>query len=297
MPKLTELKDRSPRWAKDVANVTTRRYALATAGRRPVPDFLVIGVKRGGTTSMFNYLTMHPGILGLFPQSRARKSSDYFFKHQSDGLRWYRSHFHTAGHRDRLRRRLGYAPVAGEVSPYYLWDPRIAGAAHAVNPDLKAVALLRDPVERAWSHYQERVANGVEPLSFRDALAAEEGRLAGEMEKMRADPLYYSEAHDWYSYRSRGVYQPQLENWRSVFADDRLLVVRSEDMYADVQGTFDEISAFLGVPAHRLPTTKTFGAGRRSTMPEAERSELTEFYRGPNAELESYLGRPLGWSA
>lgn len=296
MPSMVELKDRSPRWAKDSANALTRRYALATVGRRTLPDFLVIGTKRGGTTSLFNYLQMHPGVLGLFPQSRGRKSSDYFFKHKTNGADWYRSHFHTRAYRTRLESRLGYPPVAGEVSPYYLWDPRIARMAHDLNPSLKAVALLRDPVERAWSHYQERTANGVEPLAFEDALAAEDDRLHGELDRMAADPAYYSEAHDWYSYRSRGVYLPQLRNWTAVFPAEQLLVLRSEDMYADVQGVFDRICDFLGLPGHRLPTTRTFGAGRRSTMPEGARAELTAFYRPHNAALEAHLGRPLDWS-
>ncbi len=295
---MIELKERSPRWAKDAANNLTRTYALATVSQRTLPDFLVIGTKRGGTTSLFNYLMMHPSVLlGLFPQSRAKKSSDYFFKQMHQGDTWYRSHFHTKAYRALKARRLGYAPVAGEASPYYMWDPRIAASAHRVNPALKAVALVRDPVERAWSHYQERTANGVEPLSFEDALAAEDERTAGELDRMAADASYYSTAHDWYTYRSRGIYLHQLQNWRSVFGEDQLLVLRSEDMYGDVQGVFDQISTFLGIPAVPLPTTRTFGAGRRSTMPEGARAQLETFYAPHNAALEEYLGRSLGWSS
>ncbi len=292
-----DIKDRSPRWAKDTSNLVTRRYALATVSRRTRPDFLVIGTKRGGTTSLFNYLMMHEGILGLFPQSRGRKSSDYFFKNITKGETWYRSHFHTQGYRDRLASKLGYEPVAGEASPYYMWDPRVAAAAYRVNPDLKAVALLRDPVERAWSHYQERVANGVEPLSFMDALDAEGARTDGEVKRMAADPSYYSEPHDWYTYRARGVYLPQLQNWRSVFPRDQLLVLRSEDLYADVQGTFDTIGSFLGVPPVALPTTRTFGAGKRDPMPEQARRVLEDYYREHNGRLVDYLDRELGWSS
>ncbi len=297
MSTMMQLKERSPRWVKDAANATTRRYALATVSQRTLPDFLVIGTKRGGTTSMFNYLMLHPGVLGLFPQSRHRKSSDYFFKNQHENDAWYRSHFHTKAFRALKARQLGYAPVAGEASPYYMWDPRIAAKAYAVNPRLKAIALLRDPVERAWSHYQERTANGVEPLSFEDALSAEDDRVAGELERMSADTTYYSTPHDWYTYRSRGIYLPQVQNWRSVFPDDQLLVLRSEDMYADVQGVCDRISDFLGIPPSPLPTTRTFGAGRRSTMPEGARAQLQEFFAPHNAALEEYLGRPLGWSS
>jgi len=213
---LGKWKDRSPRWVKDAANLSTRGYALATSRDRPPPDFLVIGTKRGGTTSMFNYLIMHPGMLGLFPQSRGKKSTDYFFKEPQRDARWYRSHFHSETYRKRLQKQLGYRALGGEASPYYLWDPRIVHHVRRVAPEVKAVALLRDPVERAWSHYQERVENDVEPLTFEDALAAEADRTAGELERMLEDPTYYSEAHDWYTYRARGEYLNQLQNWASV---------------------------------------------------------------------------------
>lgn len=295
MTSFISIKDRSPRWARDAAIIATRGFGRATARTRRVPDFLVIGTKRGGTTSLFNYLMMHPGVLGLYPRPRLQKSTDYFFKRFDRGEQWYRSNFHTQAFRDRLAGRLGYEPRSGEASPYYVWDPRVAQRAYDVNPDIKAVMLVRNPVERAFSHWQERVHNGVEPLTFEQALDAEEARTAGELERMRADPLYYSEAHDWYTYRSRGIYLPQLEHWTSVFPAEQLLVICSEDMYADVQGTFDRVSAFLGLPPHRLPTTKTFNASQRLPMPEAAREELTEFYAPHIRALSDHLGRPLIW--
>ena len=296
IPRPSQVKDRAPRWVLDVANTTTRAYGLASTPFRPQPDFLVIGTKRGGTTSLFNYLLMHPGILGLFPQSRGKKSTDFFFKEFHRGGAWYRSHFHTEGYRRGLRKSLGYRPVGGEASPYYVWDPRIAGKVRRTAPDVKAILLLRNPVERAWSHYLERRENGVEPLSFAEALAAEEVRTAGELERMSADPDYYSEAHDWYTYRARGIYLPQIRNWRASFPDDQLLILRSEDMYADVQSVFDQVCGFLEVPAFTLPTRRTFNASSGgSSVPAEQRAELAEFYGPLNADLEDYLGRSFGW--
>jgi hypothetical protein len=295
MPTLSEVKDHSPRWARVAAIGATRGIGRATAGLRVVPDFLVIGAKRGGSTSMFNYLMMHPGVLGLFPRPRSQKSSDYFFREFRRGESWYRSNFHTRAYRERFADEFGYRPVSGEASPYYAWDPRIAARAYEINPELRAVMLVRNPVTRAFSHWQERVHNGVEPLTFAQALAAEPDRTAGELERMRADPLYYSEAHDWYAYRARGVYRPQLENWVSVFPSEQLLVVRSEDLYADVQATFDRVCGFLRIPTVALPTTKAFNAGAGAAIPNGCRSELAEYYAPINADLEQYLGRRLDW--
>lgn len=296
MPSINDLKQRSPEWVRESARVATRGYGMATARWRGKPDYLIIGAKRGGTTSLFNYLRMHPGVLGIFPQPRATKSTDYFFGGGPKGDRWYSSHFHTKHFLDRTEADLGFRPVTGEASPYYVWDPRIAGLAKRFNPDVKAIMLVRDPVERAFSHWQERRQNGVEPLEYAAALAAEEQRTAGELEKMLADPTYHSDAHDWYTYRARGVYLPQLENWLSVFPKEQLLVLRSEDMYTDVQGVFDRACDFLGLPQFALPTTKTFNASRRPDMPDEPAQELAEFYAPHNKELEAFLGRDLQWT-
>ncbi len=296
MVTLTDIKDASPRWLKDVGDTLTRSYGRRTATARPVPDFLIIGTKRGGTTSLFNYLLMHPGVLGLFPQIRGRKSTDYFFKEYHRGEGWYRSHFHTDSYRRLVARSAGHRPMSGEASPYYQWDPRIAERVRATAPDVRAIALLRDPVDRAWSHHQERAANGVEPLGFEAALAAEEDRLAGELDAMLADPAYYSTAYDFYSYRSRGLYLPQIQNWHASFPEGQLLVLRSEDMYSDVQGTFDTVCDFLGLPRFALPSTKPFNAITRSSIPPNARKELEDFYSGPNQDLADYLGRPLLWT-
>lgn len=296
MISLAEVKGRSPRWVKNVANVTTRGYGVLTASHRPYPDFLIVGTKRGGTTSLFNYLLMHPGVLGLFPQSRGKKSTDYFFKGAEQGERWYRSHFHADAWRHRLAGRLGYQPVSGEASPYYMWDPRIAEKVRRAAPAVRAIMLVRDPVERAWSHYQERRENLVEPLSFSEALRDEERRTHGELEKMRRDPRYYSEAHDWYTYRSRGVYLPQIANWLTHFPEDQLLILRSEDLYANVQKVFDSVCAFLEIPTFELPTRRSFNASSgRVAMPDGAREELSAFYAPHNHELEQFLDRELNW--
>ena len=297
--RLRELKDRSPRVVKDAARVGAHTYNRATVRGRAVPDFLVIGTKRGGTTSLFNYLLMHPGIRGINPASRGKKSTDYFFKEYHRGDLWYRAHFDSDRAKARAARRLGYRPLSGEASPYYLWDPRLVERIHGTAPQVKAIALLRDPVKRAWSHYLERRQNHVEPLTFEQALAAEPARLAGELDRMLADPAYYSQAYDWYPYRARGVYQPQLERWSAVFPADQLLVLRAEDLYRDVQGTFDVVCDFLEVERFPLPDRKAFNAAKGATdpMPETARVELAEFFAPHNAALESYLDRELGWTA
>ncbi len=291
-----DIKDMSPRWVRSSADFLTREYGLLTSGQRTPPDFVIIGTKRGGTTSLFNYLVQHPGVIRMFPGSRDLKSTDFFFRRgQSEA--WYRSHFPRRS--DRLRRadELGYAPVCGEASPYYCWDPRVAGFARELAPDVKAILLVRNPVKRAWSHFQERVQNGVEPMNFEDALHMEDERLAGELEKMLEDPTYYSSTYDWYSYRSRGEYLPQIENWLAHFPREQLLILRSEDLYRETQTTFDRVCGFLGLPTVAMPTQQTFNATWRTSEapPASARDALQAYFLDHNARLEAFLGTPLDW--
>ncbi len=195
-----------------------------------------------------------------------------------------------------MERRLGYRPLSGEASPYYIWDPRLAPRIRATVPDVKAILLLRDPVERAWSHYWERRAMGVEPLTFEEALAAEDDRTAGELARMMADPGYHSDAYDFYSYRQRGIYLPQIENWLQHFSRDQLLILVSEEMYAEPQGTFDQVCDFLGLPHAALPGgTKKFNSLQQGAMDPRVRARLADEFADANADLEKFLGRGLGW--
>ena len=294
---LNDLKSKSPQWMKDAANHTTRGWGYITAGDRPLPDYLIIGCKRGGTTSLFNYLVGHPGVLNMFPQVRGTKSTDYFFKSVNRSERWYRSHFPSERYRRRLARHLGYRAIAGEASPYYIWDPRVAPRVRKVAPEVRSILLLRDPVKRAWSHYQERRENRVEPLTFAQAIQAEDARLEGELDRMLADPGYYSASHDFYSYRQRGVYAPQIYNWLEHFPREQLLVLYAEDLYRDTSATFDTVCDFLEVPRIKMATEKGYNSmpGSKDAPPQEVVDELRDFYKPLQAEVEELVGKRAPW--
>lgn len=292
---LRNAKERSPRWAKDVANTATRRFAVLTAGSRPLPDFLIVGTKRGGTTSMWNWLVEHPGVVGMYPEVRGSKSSDYFFDGGVRGERWYRSHFHTRRHREALEERRGHRVVTGEASPLYMYDPRVCAQVVTLMPRIKVIVQLRNPVDRAFSHWQERVQQQVEPLSFRAALDAEEQRTSGELERMLADPAYYSQAFDWFSYRDRGVYEPQVARWLGALPSSQVHIVNSEEFSADEQGVMNGVSDFLGVPRYERQGFARHNLSTRAAMDEATRAELGRFYRPHNARLYELIERDLNW--
>jgi len=232
---------------------------------------------------------MWPGIQNL-------KSSHYFYKHYDRGDNWYRSFFPLQT--TRVARSVAHkgTAVSGEASPYYLFDPRVPQRVAETLPDAKIIVLLRDPVERAYSHYRERVHEGVEELSFTDAVQAETGRLRGELERMLSEPLYYSEPHDWYSYRSRGVYEPQIRSWRQMVPSENLLVIRSEDLYEHPRGTLSSILGFLGLPDLQLKDFPRHNYHPANGMSPQIREELTAFYAPENQKLYELINRDMGWA-
>ncbi|MEV0157771.1 sulfotransferase domain-containing protein [Micromonospora sp. NPDC050686] len=270
------------------------RYGERTSDRRPLPDFLIIGTKRGGTTSLWRYLLEHPLVPRLFPAWNT-KTSHYFEDTFGRGEAWYRSHFPTLRQRQALERRHGGPTRVGEAAPLYMFHPLAPGRVAELLPAVKLIVLLRDPVQRAYSHWKERRTEGVEPLGFAEALAAEEERTAGERERLAADPTYVSSAFDWYSYRARGRYAEHLEPWLDRFDPAQLLLLPSETLYRQPAATYARVLDFLALPPHRLDRYEVFNDRRSTAMDPAVRDELTRYYAPHNAALAARLGMTFDW--
>jgi hypothetical protein len=163
-------------------------------------------------------------------------------------------------------------------------------------PDARLIALVRNPVDRALSHYHHEVALGREPLSFEDALAAEPERTSGEEARLVADPRAFSRAWWDHTYVARGLYADQLERWLAVFPREQLLVVRSEDLGERPAETYAEILAFLGAVPHALEEYPRIFGREYADMPPETQSALAARFAEPNRRLEALLGRDLGWA-
>jgi hypothetical protein len=231
----------------------------------------------------------------LFPAWNT-KTSHYFEENWPRGEAWYRSHFPTVKQRAALERKHGAPPKVGEAAPLYMFHPLVAARVAQLMPRARMVVLLRDPVERAYSHWKERRTEGVEPLDFAAALAAEESRTAGEREKLLADPNYFSEAFDWYSYRARGRYLEHLTPWLDHFDREQLLFVASETLYREPAATYARILDFIGLPPYDLGAYDVFNDRPSKGMDDEVRAELTAYYRPHNAALAERLGMTFDWS-
>lgn len=257
-------------------------YGRATSFARPLPDFLILGAQKAGTTALYAYLRWHPEITGP-----AWKEVSYFDRHYRRGERWYRGHFPTrAGER-----------VVGEASPGYLFHPLAPERVRATVPHAKLIVLLRDPVDRALSHYHHEVALGREALSFEEAIEAEPGRTRGEEERLLRDPGYFSHAWWDHTYLARGRYAEQLERWLSVFPREQLLVVGSDELAAEPARAYAQVLELLGAPPHALGSYPRVYEQDYREMRAETRQRLAEYFAEPNRRLYELLGRDFGWPA
>jgi hypothetical protein len=274
-----------------------RANAAAATVTATLPNFVVIGAMRSGSTSLYKYLQDHPQVF------MPRKEIHFFDRRFDRGLDWYRSRFE------------GYAgePAVGEATPTYLADPQALERMAGVIPDARLVAILRDPVERAYSHYWMERAREREPRTFEQAVA---------------DELASGPSDDRHDYLSRGRYLGQLEAVCARFPRDRLEVLLFDDLRDRPGPTYAGTCRFLGVDdgfapsrlgdrvnrfvafrsmrvrdmRRRLPKAFRIGriVGRLNAveggyppMPPATAAELRRYFEADNRALAEWLDRDL----
>jgi hypothetical protein len=246
------------------------------------PDFVIIGAQRGGTTSLYAYLSAHQQIIPA-----VTKEIHYLTDRHERGLDWYRGQFPAA---------IPNVARTGEATPYALFHPLAPRRLRDVAPHARIIALLRDPVTRAYSHYSMERARGDEPFDFAAAIAAEPARLAGEEDRLLSDSTAVSHAHKHFSYLARGDYAPQLARWLEHFPREQILVLRSEDLYAQPSQTFAQVASFLGIEP---PIETSYATHNRSSGPPLDptiRRDLAKHFIPRNAQLARLLGWDSTWN-
>ncbi len=248
----------------------------------PSPQFLIIGAQKCGTTSLYRYLLQHPQV-----RAASQKEIHFFDFNYHLGLDWYRSQFPEVSFSDKI--------ITGEASPYYIFHPLAPQRIYQEFPNIKLIALFRNPVDRAISHYHHEVQLGFEDLPLEDAIAAESDRVAGERDRLETDPTYYSYNHQHYTYLARGIYIEQLHAWRKFFDPQQLLVLVSEEFFADPASGLAKVCQFLQLPTIELSEYSPHNARRYPEASESARQQLGDYFRSPNQQLSEYLRRKLPW--
>lgn len=276
---------------KRLVQAVTRRAGALTSSARMLPAFLLAGGQRCGTTSLYRTLAEHPAVL----KPVLHKGVHYFDTGYAHGPAWYRGHFPLLLTAKRVERRIGVAPLTFESSPYYLFHPLAAGRIARDLPGVKLLVLIRDPVERAYSAHAHEIARGFEDQPFERALELEDERLAGEAERLAADPGANSLRHQHNGYLHRGRYVEHLRRLESLLGRARLHVVDSHQFFIEPEPVYAGILDFLGLPAMGTTLFERHNARPRSPMAPALRARLEEHFAPYDAELAGWLGRTPSW--
>lgn len=274
--------DRAKHWL-------VRQAGRALPGGTLLPEFLVVGGKRCGSTTLHDAIISHPQVLPPL----AAKSSHYFDVNHDRGFDWYRSHFPTESAGRRLERRINKRVITGESSPYYSFHPLAPARIADELPDATLIFCLRDPVERAWSNYRYSVERGHETLSFTDALDAEPARLQGQ-EKLVASGGR-SLSHRQHTYLARGRYIEHLRKLEEFVDRSKLVVVIAEELFERPDEVMSEIWSRLGLAPYSASGLGHFKAAAQSAMAAEERQRLVEYFEPYNQELDEWLGRSPRW--
>ena len=200
-------------------------FNMVSSRYRALPDFIIVGAQRSGTTSLYRYISEHPDVIPAI-----RKEIHYFDLNYEKGVNWYRRHFPLCKHIDFLSKTRGVNVITGEASPYYLYYSLVPNRIYSTIPDVKIIIMLRNPVDRAYSHYFHEKRLGKEKLSFEDATRNESERLLDN----NNDGDF---SHQHYSYLSRGKYIEQVKRYFEVFIKDNILIIGSEDFFNKIMNS------------------------------------------------------------
>lgn len=236
----------------------------------PVPHFTVIGVMRSGTTALYQYLSQHPQI---FPT--ARKEIHFWSWRYGRGLDWYLAHF------PELPESGDY--ITGEASPSYFPHRKAPQRMFDAYPNMKLVAIFRNPVDRTISHYYHARRHHTETRSLQEALRIHRDRFDRGDYKPNENNNYFASS----------LYAVALERWLQVFPRDRLHVIFSEDLFQNPQDTLDRLCDFLGIPTYSIEASVNPNPGGYDAIDSTLRRELSEYFIPYNQKLADLLQCPV----
>jgi hypothetical protein len=257
--------------------------------RGALPDFVVIGAPRCGTSQFYGLLTRHPNV------ERAAIKEVHFFDRPTrfdKRTEWYRLCFPPPKWKN------GRRSITGEATPSYLSDPLVPERMAKVIPQARLIVLLRNPVDRAYSHYHLLARRGSLISSFEEVIEAEQAWLLDEKNKPSKHERRSSASHGPPSkLLITGIYMDHLLRWRRFFSDEQMLVLKSENFFQHTADTLKLVQDFLGLPYWNLDLQRRRTKARYKPMSPATRRRLEEYFEPHNQRLYEHLGVDFGWQS
>ena len=268
------------------------QFRRGSASSRMLPSFIIIGAQKAGTTSLFKYLKNHPEI-----QEPARKELFFFDGGKIEGrdifieqgLNWYRLHF------PKIRPNHPHI-CTYEATTSYLFSPIAAERIWQTLPATRLIAILRNPVDRAISHYQHNLRKNREFRPLHEAIRADESLLDAASSIQPGNTKTKTKLY--YSYKSRGLYHEQLLRYKSFLDKGQLLILCSQELADNPTKTLQSIYDFIGLDNNKTITSspRHHNASRkRAKVESADIEYLKNYFELPNKQLFELLGRQFAW--
>ena len=259
-----------------------RFYMLSTARFRKLPDFIIVGVQKSGTTSLFKDLENHKNI-----KFNNNKEIHFFDRHYSKGISWYRSWFPF-----KIDRRL-----TGEATPSYIFYPNVIKRMKLYLPKVKLILILRNPVDRAYSHFQMEKRKFRENLSFEEAIKHERLNLSSlYAQVLENDDKHANERLINKSYLSRGLYADQIKILFDYYDKSKILIIESENFKNNKMTTLNEVCDFLGIDYFKkYQLIKNQNVHSYPPISEKTKELLKRYYTKPNKILYKLIKSKFNW--
>jgi Sulfotransferase domain len=247
------------------------------------PSFLIIGAQKAGTSSLFHYLAQHPDI-----HLPSEKELHFFDLHYDKGIAWYERRFPG--------KKLFKRQITGEASPYYLFHPLVPGRIRNHYPDIKLIVLLRNPIDRAYSHFQmERNRNAEPELFFMRAVELENERITDEEQQITSGRIQSGDKFRNWSYLRRGLYGQQIARWLHYFPAEQFLFIKSEDFFSDTLIHLEHIHTFLRIPSTVPVDISPVNSNRYPDLDTSDRKKLENYFREDGQLLRRLVGNDFYW--
>ena len=266
-----------------------RIFPKITGPLHVLPDFMVIGIGRGGTTSCFHYLSQHPSIL-----ESAYDEIGFFDENYHLGMNWYRSMFPTKFLKKKIAKKTGKC-LTYDVTPSYIWKPKVARRIKKLFPEIKLIAILRNPVDRAYSQYHLGITDGWQKFSFEEIIEDDIKTFQKfkNINSITDDEHFINYIKN--SHLGRGLYAHHLKIWFELFDRNQILILLSEELSTETNKAMNKIFQFLDLPKHEIPDTIKRNTGNYSKMKSDTRKKLISFYSKHNQDLFKLLNRKFDW--
>jgi len=270
-------------------------YRQVTSKFRVLPNFIIIGAGRAGTTALYSYLIQHPDIFSAYTEKNDPVGDLHFFEYMiSNKIDWYKSHFPTQFTRSYHERKNSF--ITGEFTSTYMYHPDVPRRIFNLLPKIKLIVILRNPIDKAYSTYQQQFQFEEYTTSFEDTIDAEFRRM-----KLNKDiPLLNSSNPDFensvaHNIIRHGIYADYLEHWLEIFTKKQMLILNSVDLKKSTKKTLHQVFNFLNIPNYDITDISPVNIGKYPPIDRSTRKRLIEFYKPHNQRLNKLLGTNFDW--